>query len=227
MTRRARCTSSSVELLPDSARHEARVVLLPPAFRRPPAPRAGARRRRGCSHAASSCKRLAPSTRRPVGGDPSRHGGRGCRRCLRPDLAPLDRVPERGAPRDVARLARRPPARDGESRCPALPRTSIDAAGGWPDRRSGSVAGSGRAWYCRCVTPRRPGLGFVRVGRVPGNQPLLPRGRERNRRDGPTRAGARGVGLRLFGGALSSPRSASRPSSQATAGPHRPSSTKR
>ena len=50
----------------------------------------------------------------------------------------------------------------------------------------------------RWLAPGRPGLGRVRGGRVPGNQSVLPRGRKWDRRDGATRARARGSRLRLL-----------------------------
>ncbi len=188
----------ALELLPHPPRREARVVPLPPPLRRAPAPRARARRARARPHAASPGERMAPGARRSVRGDPSRHGGTGLRRCLRVDPSPLDRVPERGSPRDHPRLARRPPSRDGDRRCPALPRAGIDAARGRPDRRGRSVAGTCSAGRGRWLAPGRPGVGRVRRGRVAGDQPVLPRGRGRDRRDGATRARARGSRLRLL-----------------------------
>ena len=83
-------------------------------------------------------------------------------------------------------------------RCPAVPREGIDAARGRPDRRGRSVAGNGRTGRGRWLTPGRPGLGRVRRGRVPGNQSVLPRGREWDSRDGTTRPRARGSRLRLL-----------------------------
>src|SRR5918995_6587893 len=122
------------ELLPHPPRRKARVVLLPPALWRATAPRARAGRTQARSHTASPGERLAPRAWRPVRGDPSRHGGRRRRRRLRADPSPLDRVPERGPPRDLARLARRPPTRDRDRRSPAVPGEGIDPARGRPDR---------------------------------------------------------------------------------------------
>ena len=185
----------AVELFPNPPRHEARVVRLPPPLSRATAPSARARRARARSDAASPGQRMAPKPRRPVRGDSSRHGGKGLRRCLRADPSPLDRVSERGSPRDPARLARWPPARDGDRRCPAVPREGIDAARGRPDRRGPSVARSGRTRRGSWLTPGRPGLCRVRCRRVPGNQSILPRGRDWDSRDGTTRPRARGSRL--------------------------------
>ncbi len=94
------------------------------------------------SHAPSPGERMAPRARRPVRGDPSRHCGRRLRRCLRADPSLLDRVSERRSPRDLARLARRPPARDRLGGLSAVPGESIDACKRWagsPRRISGST----------------------------------------------------------------------------------------
>ena len=94
--------------------------------------------------------------------------------------------------RDLARLetllawleALPPEAVAGDARLCLVKATTLREVGriAEADRWLAAAAeGSGRR-----LTPRRPGLGSVRCGRVPGDQPVLPRRREWNRRDGAT-----------------------------------------
>ena len=136
---------------------------------------------------------------RPVRGDPPRHCGRRDRGRDRADPAPLDRFPERRAPRDPARLGRRTPARQRVGRSATVPGAGRPRCRRWagsPRRSSGWP----RPPEARTTTlaPGRPGLAGLRGRRVTGDQPLLPRRRARDGRDGPSGAPTRGGRIRLL-----------------------------